>query len=122
MDDLARLDKEGEADPVLELAVLLKITAFQKVVGYSMYIWGAAVTSVYTLAFSDGVNAVLLGALGAIAMSALFAVRRLFLLMIQIGEAAAEKKLRELAVQKTTLTEVEVEAIIVENLDEPNPK
>lgn len=111
VDDLAHMQKGGRVFP---LSVLLQVTAFQKVVGYGMYIWGSAVTAIYTLAFADGVNAVLLGGLGAIAVSALFALRRLVLLMIQIGEAAAEKKLREIAATRTTLTEEEVHRIIVE--------
>lgn len=111
MDDLAHMPKGGKVFPLL---VLLQVTAFQKVVGYGMYLWGTAVVAVYTLAFSEAINAVLLGGLGAIAVSALFALRRLVLLMIQIGEAAAEKKLRELAATKTTLTQEEIHMITVE--------
>lgn len=106
---------------MVPLLALLKVTAFQKVVAYGMYIWGSAVTAVYTLAFSSEVNAVLLGMLMMMAMSALFALRRLVMLMIQIGEAAAEKKLREFASTKTGLTQHEVEEIQVEDLDGITP-
>ena len=112
--DLASITEGGQV--VVPFLALLKVTAFQKTVAYGMYIWGAAVTSVYTLAFSEGTNALILGMLGAIAMSALFALRRLVMLMIQIGEAAAEKKLREIAATKTSLTEEEIHKIVVEEM------
>ena len=96
---------------------LLKVTAFQKVVGYGMYIWGTMVGTIYTLAFSAHVDAVLLGMLGAVGLSALFALRRLVMLMIQIGEAAAEKKLRDLAAHRTGLSEEEVHNIVVEEMN-----
>lgn len=113
VDGIAQVER---GDGVVPLLALLKVTAFQKVVAYGMYVWATAVSSVVYAVSASELDAVLLGFIGAMALSALVALRRLVMLMIQIGEAAAEKKLRELATTKTVLTEEEVKAIVVDRV------
>jgi len=102
---------------VIPFLALMKITAFQKVIAYGMYIWGMMVGGLYTLASSNDLDAVFLGMIGAVAVSVMFALRRLVLLLIQIGEAAAEKKLRDFAV-KTGLTEEEIHNIVATKIED----